>query len=346
MHELPKDLANSVRSWRASIYKEPSDVEKGDHGIKEHDYGDKDFERALSPGDSSIILHPTRSQHALKQTSQPPTPQHQLQHQPSQLQLRTQSQGQSQPQPQGNTNSNTAQSPAITRRPNGGPAPQTPASAKKSVFTAPKVDDIDLAADRLEDDLTPLTPANFYELIGMKAPISKQQNPRDLTIKHGLYGRICERLNYTNTMYRTFDILTYSLLILQLFLSAVFIVLGGLARTDTHIAVACLGAVSTVVAGALALMKGNGLPNRLRQSRDNLRNVQFEAEELYWDVGADKEVKYKDVKKLREDFLRVMEEARRNHPDTWNSFSSGVAQGIKTAPGKKPTLSPAAQPKF
>ncbi|KAK4580398.1 hypothetical protein LTR86_000601 [Recurvomyces mirabilis] len=316
MHELPKDLANSVRSWRASIYKEPSDVEKGDHGIKEHDYGDKDFERALSPGDSSIILHPTRSQHALKQTSQPSNPQHQLQHQPPQLQLRTQSQGQRQPHPQGNANSNTAQSSAITRRPNGGPPPQTPASAKKSVFTAPKVDDIDPAADRLEDDLTPLTPANFYELIGMKAPISKQQNPRDLTIKHGLYARIF------------------------------FIVLGGLARTDTHIAVACLGAVSTVVAGALALMKGNGLPNRLRQSRDNLRNVRFEAEELYWDVGADKEVKYKDVKKLREDFLRVMEEARRNHPDTWNSFSSGVAQGIKTAPGKKPTLSPAAQPKF
>ena len=58
MHELPKDLTNSVRSWRASIYgdrlsKTPSDLEKGYDG----GYEEKDFERALSPTeDSSIVL--------------------------------------------------------------------------------------------------------------------------------------------------------------------------------------------------------------------------------------------------------------------------------------------------
>lgn len=72
----------------------------------------------------------------------------------------------------------------------------------------------------------------------------------------------------------------------------------------------------------------------------------FEAEELYWDVGADRPVYYKDVKKVREDFLRVTEEARRNHPDTWNATATGIAQGVKMSAGtKKPTLAPSATPK-
>jgi hypothetical protein len=62
MHDL-QDFANSVRSFRASIYgsnsvrKEPStvDLEKGQDDAAEKDYGDKDFDRVLSP-DSSVIL--------------------------------------------------------------------------------------------------------------------------------------------------------------------------------------------------------------------------------------------------------------------------------------------------
>ena len=41
----------------------------------------------------------------------------------------------------------------------------------------------------------------------------------------------------------------------------------------------------------------------------------FEAEELYWDVNARRAVYFSDIKKIREDFLRVLEQARRNHPD-------------------------------
>lgn len=176
--------------------------------------------------------------------------------------------------------------------------------------------------------MTPLTQADFYELMGMKAPISKTEKPRELQTPHGLYGTILHRLAHVQNQYRAFDILAYAALILQLVISAVFIVLGSLTQLDSHIAIAVLGAVSTVIAGGLALMKGQGLPNRLRQTRDSLRNVKFEAEELYWDVGADREVFYKDIKRLREDYLRVMEEARKNHPDTWNVTASGVGKGI------------------
>jgi len=97
-------------------------------------------------------------------------------------------------------------------------------------------------------------------------------------------------------------------------------------------------------------MKGQGLPNRLHQMRDNLHNAKFEAEELYWDVAAGRTVLYRDIRKLREDYLRVMEDGRRNHPDTWNAASQQiVANGVHAFAGKGmarmgPGLGPAPAP--
>lgn len=203
-----------------------------------------------------------------------------------------------------------------------------PASAKQSIFRhAPKVADLDPAASRLDDDETPLEKNNFYELVGMRKPLDDMQPPKELAIRHGLYWKIRRHMRYIQTKYRVFDVATYVFLALQLLLSAVFIVLGSVTG-DYHVAIAVLGAVSTVIAGLLALMKGQGLPNRLRQVRDDLQLVLFEAEELYWDVAADRPVMYKDIKKLREDFLRVQQEARRNHPDSWTGKAKDIAAGV------------------
>jgi len=210
--------------------------------------------------------------------------------------------------------------------------PETPASAKRSIFNAPKVDDPDPAADRIvDDDTEPLSPHAFYLLIGMQAPNDRGERPKHLAAEHGVYHDIHHAYEYINTKYRIFDVLTYVLMILQLLLSAVFIVLGSLKSVDSHVAISVLGALSTVIAGSLALMKGQGLPNRLRQLRDGLENVIFEAEELYMDFAAGRELFYRDIVKLREDFLRVMEEGRRNHPDTWNAAAKDMAAGVRTS---------------
>jgi hypothetical protein len=166
--------------------------------------------------------------------------------------------------------------------------------------------------------------------MGLRPPSKHDHDllPKHITAPKGLYGTIHGRLSYINFKYRVFDIFTYFFLILQVFLSAIFIVLGSLTQVDSHIAIAVLGAVSTVVAGALALMKGQGLPNRLRQVRDDLRNVLFEAEELYFDAASGRAVYYRDIRKLREDYLRVVEEARRNHPDTWNRTTAEIAKAV------------------
>lgn len=203
---------------------------------------------------------------------------------------------------------------------------QTP--GKQSVLHAPPVKDLDPAADRLAEDLTPLSAEDFYDLMGMKHPSEVgEESAKHLAVPHGLFSKMVRSMLYTHRKYRVFAIAVYVFLILQLMISAVFIILGALSQIDTHITIAILGAVSTVIAGGLALMQGQGLPNRLRMSRDSLRSVIFEAEELYWDMRSGRTVLYKDVKKVREDYLRVLEEQKRNHPDAWNSVTSNMAQG-------------------
>ncbi|WPH04338.1 Hypothetical protein R9X50_00722700 [Acrodontium crateriforme] len=339
MHELPSDLANSLRSWRGSIYgsngaggdKADQDLEKAaDYGSKEQystpedHYGEGEVERALK--NSSSIENPKQEEHVDSKDDHNGTydkveqlPSHSQSHVDRPL-YRSRVQ-----QPTGN--------------------PQSNGTIQKTLIDGQESDDLDPAADRLGGDTSPLSKADFYELMGMQPPISKSQNPKQLSSRHGLYGRIHYDLEYVQTKYRIYDILVYAFLILQLFLSAVFIILGSLTRNDSHIAIAVLGAVSTVVAGTLALMKGQGLPNRLRQTRDSLSNVIFSAEELYWDVGADRSVYYKDVKKIREDYLKALAASRRNHPDTWNATATGMAQGITTTQGNAPTVAPEATPR-
>ncbi|OQN98230.1 hypothetical protein B0A48_15506 [Cryoendolithus antarcticus] len=190
-------------------------------------------------------------------------------------------------------------------------------------------------------DLERLNSHDFHILIGLRPQDPDFTWPSTVPA-HSLYHSINHAYSYVNWKYRIFDIATYVLLALQVLLAAIFIVLGSLTSLDSHVAIAVLGAISTVIGGVLALMKGQGLPNRLRMMRDNLRDVKFEAEEMYWDFQAGRRVCYGDVRKLRDNFVRVMDEARRNHPDTWNSDAIDIAQGIRARAGSRLVGPPAA----
>ncbi|KAI7476030.1 hypothetical protein KC351_g9700 [Hortaea werneckii] len=204
------------------------------------------------------------------------------------------------------------------------------ASARPKVFRTTRVYDPDPAAKRLASDHNAaLSDRDVYRLIGMRPPDTDHQSPEELAIPQGLYDRIQHQLQYIQRKYHVYDVLTYALLVLQLLLSAIFIVLGSLSEVDSHVAVSVLGAISTAIGSALALMKGQGLPNRLGRIRDSLRNVAFEAEELFWDIRANRTVYFQDIVRLREDFLRVMEDARNHHPDTWNGSTMSIAEGIE-----------------
>lgn len=178
------------------------------------------------------------------------------------------------------------------------------------------MEDLDPAADRLATNLTPLSNEDFCSLIGIRPEISPTVHIADIALPHGLYAQVVSKMHYNNKKYKAFAFAVYFLLVVQTAISAVFIILGSIRKTDLHLTIAVLGAVATVISGGLGLMNGQGLPNRLRQTRDSLRNIVFEAEELYWDARSGRPVLYKDVKKLREDYLRVLERARQRHPDS------------------------------
>ncbi|KAI7301212.1 hypothetical protein KC315_g16772, partial [Hortaea werneckii] len=129
-----------------------------------------------------------------------------------------------------------------------------------------------------------------------------------------------------------FEIGIYTSLLGQVLLSANFIILGAM-RGDHHVPIAVLGAISVSIAGCLALVKGQGLPMRLRIERDALWEVQLEAEELHWSLAAGRPVMFNDVKRIWERFVQVKRDASLNHPDTWNSSAAAAAQPV-TVPTK------------
>ncbi|KAI5210247.1 hypothetical protein AUEXF2481DRAFT_25107 [Aureobasidium subglaciale EXF-2481] len=180
-----------------------------------------------------------------------------------------------------------------------------------------------------DGDIEPLSRQEIYTLLGMAPPSEDNTTPRHLESAHGFYAQLLKSERRAARQYRVYDIAIIFLMIVQLCISAVFVVLGSLPNLDSHhVAVASLGAIGTLVAGMLALMRGQGLPNRLRMERDALRRVVFETEELYWDARAGREVDFADIERLRNAFVAVVEDARKNHPDVWTS--SPVPVRVKT----------------
>ncbi|KAK3719656.1 hypothetical protein LTR37_004193 [Vermiconidia calcicola] len=326
MHELPKDLTSSLRSYRGSMYgkshhgagdgiADDVDLERGPE-----DYEDEDIDRALSGTEHSPNLHSTAHMREMAHTRQEQASEEErVQTRNEKLRFDKGSRSRERPKVDTKIDAVKNQHSATARTP-----------ATKSIFDSPPVRDPDPAADRLAEDMTPLTTEDFYDLMGMQPATSLEHD--ETKLKHlarpsGLFSRIVQSTSYENRKYKAFAITVYVFLVLQLVISAVFIILGSLRGIDTHVTIAVLGAVSTVIAGGLALMQGQGLPYRLRQTRDALRNVVFEAEELYWDMRSGRPILYEDVKKIREDYLRVMEERKMNQPDSWNSTSQNIAQG-------------------
>ena len=149
--------------------------------------------------------------------------------------------------------------------------------------------------------------------------------PKDLDTQHGFYRHVRHREVWVARRYRFYEIFVSGLLVTQLLLSAVFIVLGSV-NAIHHITITVLGAISTLTAGILALVKGQGLPTRLRMERDGLRAVLLQADELYWDAAANRSMTYADVKKVRDAYSKVVKDAARNHPDSWTSSDEKMSQ--------------------
>lgn len=91
------------------------------------------------------------------------------------------------------------------------------------------------------------------------------------TANRGIYGRSIQEELKARIGYNISTYFINFLYILQIFVAAT---ITGLASYRSHgIALTVLGALNTILAGLMALLKGQGLPVRLQRSRDQFQNV-------------------------------------------------------------------------
>jgi hypothetical protein len=294
MHELPTELQTSLHSWRGSVRLSRGD--DSDQALNSPTRPNDSLNR-LRQTFSSLILVCFRSSlnsHLIRQIAP---------HRSLKPEKAMDEEAASETDPL------LSKHPAVTRR--------RDLSNHNSFSIAPQPTPNNNEADAESE---PLSQQDVYTLLGMAPPTANNTTPRHLESAHGFYGQLLKSERRAAHQYRLYDVAIIFLMIVQLCISAVFVVLGSLPNLDRHhVAVASLGAIGTVVAGMLALMRGQGLPNRLRMERDALRKVVYETEELYWDTRAGREVDFADVERLRDAFAAVVDDSRKNHPDVWTS---------------------------
>jgi hypothetical protein len=149
-----------------------------------------------------------------------------------------------------------------------------------------------------------------------------QRHPLSEKYTTSLYYTLVREEESQWKLYYLYDILVYSCLVLQLMIASVLIILGALAG-DHHLAVAILGAVTGIITGILSLIKGQGLPNRLLQYANSLRQVKERIEFMERELRANvREVTFQEVQNLWVAYETARDEEVTNRPDTWTHLAA------------------------
>ncbi|KAE8390746.1 hypothetical protein BDV23DRAFT_193528 [Aspergillus alliaceus] len=136
-----------------------------------------------------------------------------------------------------------------------------------------------------------------------------------------LYNRLRQQENSQCCQYHLISIFFNALAILQVMIGATITALGPFGGSHL-IAITVLGAVNTVVAGLIALLKGRGLPQRPRKNMVELGRVRKYIEEqktlLQYGNG---ELSRDELRSLLEDVIKrynlAEDTIERNQPDTY-----------------------------
>jgi hypothetical protein len=221
------------------------------------------------------------------------------------------------------------------------------------------VPDIEMNGEALADDKPQQTLQRprlntqltvFREIVGINpAPalgIGKSKRPAP---NKGIYQRTCQAESKARLQYYACAATFNTCFLLQIVVAAALTAIG--AAKGPHIAVTVLGAVNTVIAGILTYLKGQGLPNRLRQYQSELRKVREYIEERERDfsrldckLDLDHEIAiiwrlYEAVRQNNED----------NFPDTYHNFTGpdgakpAETPRVQTPPSKQVNANPDAK---
>ncbi|KAL2069570.1 hypothetical protein VTL71DRAFT_14249 [Oculimacula yallundae] len=137
---------------------------------------------------------------------------------------------------------------------------------------------------------------------------------------HGLYKEVIRIQKRLTIQYRAIEVLYYSALLAQILIGATLVSLGPQSGLHPR-AITILGVVNTSTAGILALLKGQGLPDRLRKDEYQMQKVKDLIEETDVRLELAGDVSEDDVEKLVEQIFDRYNSARDtaeiNKPSTY-----------------------------
>ena len=112
----------------------------------------------------------------------------------------------------------------------------------------------------------------FRNLTGIDTPKNIIKDYRQRPAKNvGIYSRVVAEEKKTHIQYYVMATIIEASFLSQIVVAATLTALG--AADASHIAITVLGSVNTVIAGIQTYLKGQGLPNRLRQYEFGLRKL-------------------------------------------------------------------------
>ncbi|KAK0619989.1 hypothetical protein B0T14DRAFT_398776, partial [Immersiella caudata] len=117
----------------------------------------------------------------------------------------------------------------------------------------------------------------FRRAVGINSELEHADDCRSLEEGRrkatGMYAATLQAQRSKQIMYMLIQIMVYSSHFMQIIVGASLTALGPSAGQHT-ITITILGALNTIIAGVLALVKGQGLPERLRHDKAEFRKLQ------------------------------------------------------------------------
>jgi hypothetical protein len=150
----------------------------------------------------------------------------------------------------------------------------------------------------------------------------------------GLYKQIIATQTWRSRQYRLVEVLFYLALGTQIAIGATLTALGPISKLHSK-AITILGVVNTTMAGVLALLKGQGLPDRLRKDEFEMRKVQdfIEETETRLVVGGEGTLDTEELDELLQQVFAKYNAARdtaeMNRPDSYGHQPEAAVQRNK-----------------
>lgn len=177
----------------------------------------------------------------------------------------------------------------------------------------------------------------FRQAIGINVVVAEGADVESARLgARGLYKEVIANQRWRSREYYLTDAIMYIALGAQIVIGSALAALGSLSKLHPT-AITILGITNTSIAGVLALLKGQGLPDRLRKDQFEMRKVQDYIEEtearlvLAGDTLTLQEVD-DAVQKVFLKFNAARDTAEMNRPDSYGHQAEAAFQSRPSFP--------------